>query len=83
MVKAKISSSDLNWMHGIFSFACLVTAARSDMQLLGRSTSPLPTPRLIGGTCLGVSPFISDARPSKPLLKIQKLTQTTQAADDF
>ena len=70
------SWSELNWMNGLFSLACLVTGVRSDMQLLGRSTSlPVTNSRINRWNLLGgsLSPFISNARWSKPLLKIQIL----------
>ena len=59
------------WETGHFSWMAtssflfgMVTPAWSDMQLLGGSTWPVQAQGLIGGTCLGISPFISNGNQS-------------------
>ena len=54
----------LSWMATSSFLSGMVTPAWSDMQLLGGSTWPVQAQGLIGGTCLGISPFISNGNQS-------------------
>ena len=53
-----------SWMATSSFLSGMVTPAWSDMQLLGGSTWPVQAQGLIGGTCLGISPFISNGNQS-------------------
>ena len=53
-----------SWMVTSSFLSGMVTPAWSDMQLLGGSTWPVQAQGLIGGTCLGISPFISNGNQS-------------------
>ena len=59
-----LETGHFSWMATSSFLSGMVTPAWSDMQLLGGSTWPVQAQWLIGGTCLGISPFISNGNQS-------------------
>ena len=59
-----LETGHFSWMATSSFLSGMVTPAWSDMQLLGGSTWPVQAQGLIGGTCLGISPFISNGNQS-------------------